>query len=157
MNNNTTHQAPPPDTQVEQPTAPMIPTNSDDNPRRAGRPRLDDIMKRTNHTYRANYIEMLNIEANQQKAGYADTGEYVREMSQYGKVYARSTPEEVKTHRDFIGLANNVNQLTALAHKYGLKGYVLHRLEQEQMHIDNYIDRLENPHHYNPDGTLDAL
>jgi hypothetical protein len=95
------------------------------NINKGGRPKLPEGSQRTNMIrFRVTAMEQMNIE---EKARMTELkiGDYLREVGQYSKVYARISEAELHIHRDYIGAINNLNRLTAIANRYGITGNVV--------------------------------
>lgn len=115
---------------------------------KGGRPKLPEGSQREKTIrFRATAMEQINIEENARKAEQK-TGDYLREVGQYSKVYARISAAELHIHRDYIGAINNLNRLTALAYKYGMTKSVLEGIREATNGLRSLIDRIRNPHRH---------
>lgn len=79
------------------------------------------------HKYKGNIVgarftqaEYNNLKLNAELSGLK-LGALVRNLALKGSVKARFSEEELEYKRQIIGIANNLNQLTHLAHKTGFK------------------------------------
>lgn len=80
------------------------------NINKGGRPKLPEGSQRTNMIrFRVTAMEQMNIE---EKARMTELkiGDYLREVGQYSKVYARISEAELHIHRDYIGAYYNLNR-----------------------------------------------
>ncbi len=75
----------------------------------------------------------------QQRAGKAgiNISELIRQAAIYGKVIARQTEEEKHLTRQLVGMANNFNQMTKLAHQEGLA--IIHRDFEQYLQLANRL------------------
>lgn len=63
--------------------------------------------------------ERLNIQSKARKAGIT-ASEWFRQAAKDARIVPRITPEQASHLRVMTGIANNLNQLTKLAHQVGL-------------------------------------
>ena len=118
------------------------------NINKGGRPKLPEGSQRTNMIrFRVTAMEQMNIE---EKARMTELkiGDYLREVGQYSKVYARISEAELHIPRDYIGAINNLNRLTAIANRYGITGNVVEGIKEVTDCLRALIDRIRNPHKY---------
>jgi hypothetical protein len=80
-----------------------------------------------------------------EKAGRANLkpSEYIRQIAINGLVKARETDEEMHSVRQLVGMANNLNQLTKLAHSEGLLSIML-IFEKYRKQFDEILKNLKN-------------
>jgi Bacterial mobilisation protein (MobC) len=81
----------------------------------------------------------------QQKAGKAGLKltEYVRTMAIKGEVKSRMSEEDRHNVRQLVGMANNLNQLTKLAHQQGMMRVMIY-FEEYRNQIDGLLKALKN-------------
>lgn len=85
---------------------------------KGGRP--TKAVRRESHIrVRLTKTEYFLIEEKSKKAGIT-ISEWFRKAAVKGKVLVRMSPEDIKVLRVLAGMANNLNQLTKLAHQQGL-------------------------------------
>ena len=106
---------------------------------KGGRPvkrikRCNDIRVRLTNT------ERLLIEHKAKEAGMRPS-EWFRQAAKRAKVVARLTPDNLGYLRMLTGMANNLNQITHLAHKQGLLS-VLKRCRDILFDIDETLKKL---------------
>ncbi|NCI45019.1 plasmid mobilization protein [Sediminibacterium soli] len=68
---------------------------------------------------------------------------YVRSMSLEGYVKARSRPADKQLEKQLAGMANNINQMTKLAHQKGLLTALLF-FEKIRVELDEILNRLRD-------------
>lgn len=86
--------------------------------------------------------ERALIEGRAKKAGLK-LSDWFRRSAKSAKVFARFTTEEVSWFRMLSGLANNLNQLTHLAHTAGLFSLAL-KCQAMLKQIDELLTHLTN-------------
>jgi len=108
---------------------------------KGGRPKKD--MKR-DHTLsvRMTKIERIRIDGKAKKAGLSPT-EWFRQAAKAAQVTPRLSPADIKHLGMLAGLANNLNQLTKLAHIKGLE-YLVQPLQKLRADIGDLVDKLFN-------------
>jgi|ERR1700688_3880649 len=106
-----------------------------------GRPRKV-VKKEITIGTRFSKIEQFIIKQKAGKAGLKPS-EYIRQLALTGIVKARITDEERHFVRQLVGMANNLNQLTKLAHQQGLIRTVMH-FEEYRNKIDELLKALKN-------------
>lgn len=84
---------------------------------KGGRPKK--LVNRTVTSIRLSNAERYIIKHKAAEAGMGITT-YIRQMAINGKVIAKMNEEERQFVREFVGIANNFNQLTKKAHQEGL-------------------------------------
>ena len=106
---------------------------------KGGRPKKD--MKR-DHTLsvRMTKIERIRIDGKAKKAGLSPT-EWFRQAAKSAQVTPRLSPAEIKHLGMLAGLANNLNQLTRLAHIKGLE-YLVRPLQKLRADISDLVDKI---------------
>lgn len=109
------------------------------NKRKGGRPvkrikRCNDIRVRVTNT------ELLLIK-HKAKEARMTVSEWFRQAAKRAKVVARLSPEDLSYLRMLAGMANNLNQITHLAHKEGLLS-VLKRCRDILFQIDETLKKL---------------
>jgi hypothetical protein len=110
-------------------------------PNRGGRP-TKAVRRDTKLEFHATAIERLVIQEKAKRAGLR-LADYLRQIAMQGKARARPTPEELQLYRDLTGAANNLNQLTKLAHQQNLSVMVprlLKTLEEVTKTLKNIRD-----------------
>lgn len=85
---------------------------------KGGRP-LKKVKKCHNIRVRLTSSERFLIEQKAKEAGMLPSA-WFRQAAKRAKVVARLTPEDLRILRMLAGIANNLNQITHLAHKEGL-------------------------------------
>ncbi len=86
--------------------------------RSAGRPKK--VIKRDRILMvRLTLNELMIFRVRAREAGIS-ISEWLRQAAREGKVTPRLSPQEMQWFRDLSGIANNLNQLTRLAHTKGL-------------------------------------
>ena len=85
---------------------------------KGGRPELK-TKRDTSINVRLTRLERILIEGKAKQAKLSAT-DWFRKAAKRAKVYPRITTEDMKVLRLLAGMANNLNQLTRLAHTYGL-------------------------------------
>ena len=78
-----------------------------------------------------------------QRAAKAGVGisTYIRQMALQGKLTARMSEEERQFVRQFVGIANNLNQLTKKAHQEGLMSALVF-FEKYKNQFDELLNRM---------------
>jgi len=108
----------------------MIATRNQDNRKHGGRPTVADgkrlskavtvkfFDKRSDFVgYSKKDYELLEVRSKKAKKRLA---EYVRESALLSEVVLPRTEADMKENRTLVGLANNLNQLTKMAHQDGI-------------------------------------
>ena len=85
---------------------------------KGGRP-AKAVRRESHIRVRLTKTEYFLIEEKSKKAGIT-ISEWFRKAAVKGKVLVRMSPEDIKVLRVLAGMANNLNQLTKLAHQQGL-------------------------------------
>ncbi|MXV14013.1 plasmid mobilization protein [Hufsiella ginkgonis] len=86
--------------------------------RKGGRP-PKRIKRNRDLRVRVTDTERFLIAAKAKQAGVR-ISEYVRQAAKRAKVVPRHSREDLKIHHTLAGIANNLNQITKLAHEEGL-------------------------------------
>lgn len=80
--------------------------------RSAGRPKLSEGSVRTIvKKFRVNPMENLNIQTSFGKSRKKKESDYLRDVTQFGKIFAIASPEELQLGREYAGALNNLSQL----------------------------------------------
>lgn len=117
--------------------------------RSAGRPRLSEGSVRTIvKKFRVNPMEDLNIQTNFGKSGKKKESDYLRDMSQYGKIFAIASPEELRLGREYVGALNNLNQFVAMGHKYGMSKFIEDQVMEVVSLMKTALEKLYHPHRF---------
>lgn len=111
------------------------------NKRKGGRPpkkirRSNDIRMRLTDT------ERFLIEEKAKEAGMRPSA-WFRQAAKSAKIVARLTPDDLRILRMFAGAANNLNQITHMAHREGLLA-VQKRCREILSEIDETLKYLNN-------------
>ena len=85
-------------------------------------------------------IERIKIEGKAKKAGLNPT-EWFRQAAKSAQVTPRLSPADIKHLGMLAGLANNLNQLTKLAHMKGQE-YLVKPLQKLRADISDLVDKL---------------
>ena len=86
--------------------------------------------------------EYFIVKHKAKKAGYRPT-QYIRQMAINGKIIAGLSQEEKQFIRQLIGMANNFNQLTKMAHQQKMLTAILH-FEKYRNEIDRLLKQLRH-------------
>ncbi len=108
---------------------------------RGGRP-TKAIKREAATGVRFTKAEYFIVKQKATKAGYKPT-QYIRQMAINGKIIARLSQEEKQFIRQLIGMANNFNQLTKLAHKEKMLTAILH-FERYRNEMDRLLKQLRH-------------
>ena len=98
----------------------MIATRSQDKKKHGGRPTVADgkrLSKAVTVKFSKRDYELLKVRSRKAKKRLA---EYVRESALLSEVVQPRTEADMKEYRTLVGLANNLNQLTKMAHQDGI-------------------------------------
>lgn len=68
---------------------------------------------------------------------------YVRTMAVEGEVKARALPSDKQLEKQLAGIANNINQMTKLAHQQGMLSALLF-FERIRVEVDHILSRLRD-------------
>lgn len=117
--------------------------------RSAGRPRLSEGSVRTIvKKFRVNPMEDLNIQTNFEKSQKKKESDYLRDMSQYGYVFAIASPEELQLGREYTGALNNLSQFIAMGHKYGMSKFIEDQVMEVVSLLKTGLEKLYHPHRF---------
>ena len=95
----------------------MIATRNQDNKKHGGRPAIADGKRLSMAvTVKFSKIDYETLRTRSRKANRR-LAEYVRESALQPEVVQPRTEADMKEYRTLVGLANNLNQLTKLAHQ----------------------------------------
>ncbi|MBR0048638.1 MAG: mobilization protein [Prevotella sp.] len=98
----------------------MIATRNQDNKKHGGRPTVADgkrLSKAVTVKFSKKDYELLKVRS---KKANKRMAEYVRESALQSEVVQPRTEAYMKEFRTLVGLANNLNQLTKMAHQDGI-------------------------------------
>ena len=98
----------------------MIATRYQDNKKHGGRPTVADgkrLSKAVTVKFSKKDYELLKVRS---KKANKRMAEYVRESALQSEVVQPRTEADMKEFRTLVGLANNLNQLTKMAHQDGI-------------------------------------
>ena len=98
----------------------MIATKNQDNKRHGGRPTVADgkrLSKAVTVKFSKKDYEILRTRSRKANRRMA---EYIRESALKSEVVQPSTEADIKEYRTLVGMANNLNQLTKMAHQDGI-------------------------------------
>ena len=98
----------------------MIATRNQDNKKHGGRPTVADgkrLSKAVTVKFSKKDYELLKVRS---KKANKRMAEYVRESALQSEVVQPRTEADMKEYRTLVGLANNLNQLTKMAHQDGI-------------------------------------
>lgn len=91
---------------------------TDEPKHKGGRPKVR-VRRETHVKVRMTATDRFMIEANAKDAGMR-LSDWIRAAAMAAKVVARLKPEDLQIMRMLTGMANNLNQLTRLAHRDGI-------------------------------------
>jgi len=106
---------------------------------KGGRPKKD-IKRDYTLSVRMTKIERIRIDGKAKKAGLNPT-EWFRQAAKSAQVVPRLSPSDIKHLGMLAGLANNLNQLTKLAHIKGLE-YLVQPLQKLRTDISALVEKL---------------
>ena len=98
----------------------MIATRNQDNKKHGGRPTVADgkrLSKAVTVKFSKKDYELLKVRS---KKANKRMAEYVRESALQSEVVQPRTEADMKEYRTLVGMANNLNQLTKMAHQDGI-------------------------------------
>lgn len=126
--------------------------------RAAGRPRLSEGSVRTIvKKFRVNPMENLNIQTNFEKSRQQKESDYLRDVSQYGKIFAIASPEELQLGREYAGALNNLNQFVAMGHKYGMSKFIEEQVMEVVRLLKTGLEKLYHPHRFIKREELESV
>jgi hypothetical protein len=99
-------------------TSNKLPASADKPKHKGGRPKVR-VRRETHVKVRLTATERFMISARAKDAGMR-LSDWIRAAAKAAKVVARLKPEDLQIMRMLAGLANNLNQLTKLAHRDGI-------------------------------------
>lgn len=108
---------------------------------KGGRPKVR-VRRETHVKVRMTATERFYIAAKAKDAGMR-ISDWIRAAAKTAKVIARLTPEDLQIMRMLMGLANNLNRLTKMAHKDGILtiaikcGHLLPEIDQALKYFNN--------------------
>lgn len=112
--------------------------------KKIGRPKLDKAEKKIYRiNLKLNTADFYDLEAKVENSGCKSMSEYIRECIRNSYVKTSISLEEMTEIRKLTGMANNLNQLTRLAHEKGvlfLKSNFLRLIDK----LDNIINKIRN-------------
>ena len=98
----------------------MIATRNQDKKKRKGRPTVADARRLSKAvTVKFSKIDYETLKTRSRKANRR-LAEYIRESALQSEVVQPRTEADLKEYRTLIGMANNLNQLTKIAHQDGI-------------------------------------
>ena len=98
----------------------MIATRNQDKKKHGGRPTVADgkrLSKAVTVKFSKKDYELLKVRS---KKANKRMAEYVRESALQSEVVQPRTEANMKEYRTLVGMANNLNQLTKMAHQDGI-------------------------------------
>lgn len=111
---------------------------SSESKRQGGRPK-QAIRREAATGVRFTKAEYFIVKSKAAKSNHKLT-EYIRVMAVEGVVICRFSPEEKEIMRKLAGMANNLNQITRLAHKERLITAVF-EIEKIRLDFDRLLER----------------
>ena len=98
----------------------MIATRNQDNKKHGGRPTVADGKRLSKAvTVKFSKIDYETLRTKSRKANRR-LAEYIRESALLSEVVQPRTETDMKEYRTLVGMANNLNQLTKMAHQDGI-------------------------------------
>ena len=95
----------------------MIATRNQDKKKRKGRPTVADARRLSKAvTVKFSKIDYETLKTRSRKANRR-LAEYIRESALQSEVVQPRTEADLKEYRTLVGMANNLNQLTKMAHQ----------------------------------------
>lgn len=112
--------------------------------KKIGRPKMDKAEKKAYRiSLKLNTSDFYDLEAKVGNSRCRSMSEYIRECIRRSCVKTRVSLDEMVEIRKLTGMANNLNQLTRLAHQAGitfLKSNFLRLIDK----LDNVINRIKD-------------
>ena len=106
-----------------------------------GRPKKP-VKKETVTGVRFSKVEYFLVKHKAEKAGLGITV-YIRQMALTGQVISRMIEEDRQSVRQFVGVSNNLDQLTKMAHQQGLLTAVL-LFEKYRNEFDDFLQKMRD-------------
>ena len=106
-----------------------------------GRPK-QPVKRETVTGVRFSKVEYFLVKRKAEKAGLGITV-YIREMALNGQAIERMSEEDRQIVRQFVGISNNLNQLTKKAHQEGLLTAVM-LFEKYRNKFDEFLEKMQN-------------
>ena len=98
----------------------MIATRNQDKKKSKGRPTVADARRLSKSvTVKFSKIDYETLRTRSRKANRR-LAEYIRESALKSEVVQARTEADLKEYRTLVGMANNLNQLTKMAHQDGI-------------------------------------
>ena len=98
----------------------MMATRNQDKKKRKGRPTVADARRLSKAvTVKFSKIDYETLKTRSRKANRR-LAEYIRESALQSEVVQPRTEADLKEYRTLVGMANNLNQLTKMAHQDGI-------------------------------------
>ena len=98
----------------------MIATRNQDKKKSKGRPTVADARRLSKAvTVKFSKIDYETLRTRSRKANRR-LAEYIRESAMKSEVVQPRTEADMKEYRTLVGMANNLNQLTKMAHQDGI-------------------------------------
>lgn len=117
--------------------------------RSAGRPKLSEGSVRTIvKKFRVNPMENLNIQTSFGKSRKKKESDYLRDVTQFGKIFAIASPEELQLGREYTGALNNLSQFVAMGHKYGMSKFIEDQVMEVVSLLKTGLEKLYHPHRF---------
>ena len=116
----------------------MIATRNQDKKKWKGRPTVADARRLSKAvTVKFSKIDYETLRTKSRKANRR-LAEYIRESALQSEVVQPRTEADMKEYRTLVGLANNLNQLTKMAHQDGII-YLYSPIDKLLVEITNVI------------------
>lgn len=106
-----------------------------------GRPKKP-VKKETVTGVRFSKVEYFLVKHKAEKAGLGITV-YIRQMALTGQVISKMSEEDRQSVRQFVGVSNNLNQLTKMAHQQGLLTAIL-LFEKYRNQFDEFLQKMRD-------------
>ena len=116
----------------------MIATRNQDKKKRKGRPTVADARRLSKAvTVKFSKIDYETLKTRSRKANRR-LAEYIRESALQSEVVQPRTEADLKEYRTLVGMANNLNQLTKMAHQDSII-YLYSPIDKLLVEITNVI------------------
>ena len=106
-----------------------------------GRPKKP-VKRETVTGVRFSKVEYFLVKRKAEKAGLGITV-YIRQMALHGQVTGKMSEEDRQFVRQFVGVSNNLNQLTKKAHQEGLLTAVM-LFEKYRNQFDEFLQKMRD-------------
>jgi hypothetical protein len=114
-------------------------SEGEQNKHAGGRPKKP-VKRETVTGVRLSKVEYFLVKRKAEKAGLGITV-YIRQMALTGQVIGRMSEEDRKIIRQFVGISNNLNQLTKKAHEGGLLTAIM-LFEKYRNTFDEFFEKM---------------